>query len=158
MIDPYSPEKKCNRLFCLADDLAATLLEGVVDKQGVPLIIHARNVCNRCRDLSDEQRIAALLHDVLEDGSKDSFNAEEISRTIIGLFGWQVAIIVNALTRKEGETYNEYIRNIHTRCAYATPVKLADLEDNLDESRGPIPELLRQRYERARDYLRSMSE
>lgn len=160
--NPYSDPIKRNRLFCLADDLAATLLEGVKDKHDIPLITHARSVCNRCSHLSDTQRIAALLHDCLEDG-KNPFQSTASPLTIIeALFGDVVSSLVIDLTRGyhtagslyKPVTYDEHIKIIVRDYPLAAPIKLADLEDNLDESRGPIPGDLKVRYEKARDYIK----
>lgn len=75
------------------------------------------------------------------------------------LFGYKVCHIVLALTRAEDISYSSYIEMIPVLCPDAVPVKLADLEDNLDPVRallyGPIPETLRQRYEWAKEYLES---
>lgn len=56
---------------------------------------------------------------------------------------------VDALTRRTGETYSEYILRVKKNPTAVT-VKLADLAHNLDESRcGGLPDSLRARYEKA---------
>lgn len=131
----------------LAKSLASYLHCYQLDKQGRPYIEHIRRVYNACRSLSVEQRISALLHDSLEDQS------EKVDAHVIRtLFGAHVLEIVTALTRRHREDYEYYIRRV-AECPDAILIKLADLNDNLDESRGPIEESLRQRYIKARAYL-----
>src|SRR3546814_1661923 len=78
---------------------------------------------------TEEQRIAAVLHDTDGDGGITIEYIEEH-------FGKRIADAVDALSRRlnEGETYSEFIH----RCGkneIARPVKLADLKDNMDENR-----------------------
>jgi (p)ppGpp synthase/HD superfamily hydrolase len=129
----------------LAEALAEFAHAGQVDRQGAPYIDHVRRVYKACRGLSEDQQIAALLHDVVEDTT--------ISRqTILNLFGRRVHDLVDVLTRYPDWSYKDYIDRI-THTPDAIHIKLADLLDNLDESRGPIPGELRQRYIRARNQL-----
>lgn len=112
----------------LAQSLAEYLLRDQKDKQGRPLIEHVRRVYNSCQSLSLEQRLAAILHDVIEDGM--------------------------TLSRHPDQDYKTYIQSI---ACYpdAILIKLADLNDNLDERRGPIPDSLRDRYQKAKEHLES---
>ena len=77
--------------------------------------------------VSDEEKVVALLHDVLE----DTFISEA---TIRNLFGDTVADAVVALTKKRGENYADYIRRVSNN-PISKAVKLADLEHNMDLSR-----------------------
>lgn len=140
----------------LADALADYLLAGKTDKHGQPLINHARRVARKCKDLSHEQYIAALLHDCLEDGS---IADRTLSILILKLlFGAHVKHLVLTVSRPLiGHQYMDYIKDL-SEVKDAIPIKLADLEDNLDESRGPIDDSLRDRYKKAHAYLRSVLE
>jgi len=130
-----------------ADAIAELCLSGKLDKQGRPLIEHVRRVAAACAGLSLDQRLAALLHECIEDGGLES-------RGISLIFGHSVGQMVWLLSRRPGEPYLEaYIPAIARLFPAAIPVKLADLADNLDPSRGPIPDSLRRRYERAREIL-----
>lgn len=129
-----------------ADALAAYVLRDIRDKHGRPLIEHCRRVEDKCRGLRYEQRVAAVLHDCGEDGGLDY-------KTVAQMFGPYVAMMVSVLTRKPSTSYEEYILQITHRSPLAVPIKLADLADNLDESRGPIPGELRKRYETAYERL-----
>lgn len=144
----------------LAELVAETLLSNQLDKQGVPIIKHCKRVAARCSHLSEERHLAAMLHDVLEDGKCVSCwqgssigNWSNIHSTIESLFGSTVLLLVINLSRNEQfgkKSYEDYIDGISSD---GILVKIADLEDNLDSSRGPIPESLKRRYEKALKYL-----
>lgn len=141
----------------LAYWLARYLLRDKVDKQGRPLIEHSMRVAARCGEmsLSDEQQIAAILHDCIEDGELASgriWHSHSGASTIDALFGGKVYRIVRRLSRDEEMSYADYIEGV-SLLPEAIPIKLADLADNLDTSRGPIPDSLRERYEKAQAYL-----
>lgn len=120
---------------------------GQVDKQGAPYIEHPRAVAEIVRRLggTPEQIAAAWLHDVIEDCG---FEAAQLHR-----FSPEIAVLVMLLTRSERETfgYAQYVAGL-----VGTPaalIKFADLTHNTDPSRGPIPERLAERYERAKAVL-----
>lgn len=105
--------------------LAVQAHRGQTDKAGEPYILHCLRVMLGCRQ--DQERIAAVLHDTVEDGGLEL-------DLIRHRFGAAVADAVDALTRREGEDYEAFI----LRCAanpIATIVKLSDLSDNMDLSR-----------------------
>jgi ribosomal protein S18 acetylase RimI-like enzyme len=110
--------------------LAAQAHAGQVDKAGAPYILHPLRVM--LAQETDEARIAAVLHDVVEDT------------------GWTLAALaergfppaalaaVDALTRRAGESYDEFVVRAGAD-HIARRVKLADLCDNLDLRRLPNP-------------------
>jgi (p)ppGpp synthase/HD superfamily hydrolase len=108
--------------------LAAQSHRGQVDKAGAPYILHPLRVMLRLKDEAD--RIAAVLHDVLEDaGITVEFLRERGYRE-------EVLGALDALTRREGESYADFIERAAGN-PLARRVKLADLADNLDASRLP---------------------
>ena len=127
---------RCTPEFELAYQLARYLLRNKLDKQGRHLIEHSMRVSTRCADagLSDEQQIAAILHDCVEDGElNDQCNARDIYSpfmVIDSLFGAQIYNLVRLLTRQESQSYENYIRLIKNYPA-AAKIKLCDLADNL---------------------------
>jgi guanosine-3',5'-bis(diphosphate) 3'-pyrophosphohydrolase len=126
-----------------AEAIAEYVHFGQKDKQGRPYIEHVARVAKACRNLTIEQRVAAILHDTLED------HADKVTAWAIEiLFGSQVAELVAALSRSPVTSYGHYIEQV-ARYPLAIPIKLADLTDNLDPARGPIPDSLRERYEKA---------
>ncbi|CAN5685930.1 HD domain-containing protein [soil metagenome] len=105
--------------------LATEAHSGQVDKAGAPYILHPLRVLLAQKD--DVRRIAAVLHDVVEDCAvtPDMIRAR---------FGDAVADAVVALTRRDDEDYDAFV----VRCAenaIARDVKRADIADNLDLSR-----------------------
>ena len=122
---------------------AALALEGVVDKQGVPLIEHSERVRDRVALLSDpDVAAAALFHDVLED---TPYTREDLLN--LGLSERAVEI-VEAVSREEGEVYMDFIARA-ARHPYGKLVKLADVYDHVDPTLNrPIPDYMMQRYAR----------
>ena len=98
------------------------------DKAGMAYIFHPIRVSCRC--FTDEEKIVALLHDIIEDTdvTADYLLSEGFPRNIVD------AIL--SVTRNEDESYGDFIR----RCRLnhiGRQVKLHDLEDNMDISRLP---------------------
>lgn len=133
--------------------IAARAHEGQVDKAGMPYILHPLRVMMAVR--TSEERIVAVLHDVLEDTdvSLDDLRAQGFSERVLTALG--------SVTKREGEEYPEFVQR-----AIADPigrrVKLADLLDNSDLSRIPNPtprDLERmKRYRRAIAAIRAADE
>lgn len=96
---------------------------GQQDKSGAAYIFHPLRVMARCR--SDDARMVALLHDVVEDTSVTFGELEEEG------FSETVLAALRLLTHRGDVPYEDYVRAIATN-PLATEVKLADLEDNCD--------------------------
>lgn len=121
--------------------MAVDLHAGQVDKTGQPYILHPLRVMLALD--AEIDRIAGVLHDVVEDcgvGCGD----------ILALFGEDVWAAVMALTRDDGESYEDFIVRAKAN-PIARRVKIADINDNL----RPGAEHLRPRYERALAVLRA---
>jgi (p)ppGpp synthase/HD superfamily hydrolase len=99
---------------------------GQEDKSGLPYAFHPIRVMLRCQ--RDDAKIAALLHDVVED-TPVSF--EQLSKEG---FSEDVLSAVRLLTHDSSVSYEDYIRNLSAN-PIAREVKLADLEDNSDIKR-----------------------
>jgi hypothetical protein len=104
--------------------------EGATDKGGHPYILHPLRVMLGV-DSTDE-RIAAVLHDVIEDTAwtMAQLREEGFSETMLKA--------LEALTKQPGEDYLTFVRRAGTN-PLAKTVKLADLADNMDLSRIPDP-------------------
>jgi (p)ppGpp synthase/HD superfamily hydrolase len=113
-----------------AISIAAEAHEGVVDKADQPYILHPLRVMLAV--ISTEERIAAVLHDVIEDTgwTVDQLRQEGFSQIVLQA--------LDALTKREGEEYFAYVRRAGAN-PVARSVKLADLADNMDLSRLPSP-------------------
>jgi len=101
---------------------------GQMDKGGAPYILHPLRVMLVCK--TDDERIAAVLHDVIEDHPRHK-------AYIKAWFPRQFEALM-CLTRAEGEDYMDFIARCN-RNPVARAVKLADLADNMDLSRIPNP-------------------
>jgi (p)ppGpp synthase/HD superfamily hydrolase len=135
-------------LIGIARTLAERAHEGVMDRNGQAYIGHPQRVAAHPDLETDEERAAAWLHDVVED--------TPISLDHLALYRLPQAVLemVDLLTRREGQTYDAFItRLIASGNRGAMRVKLADLMDNSDPSRGPVKPTQIQRYTVARGRL-----
>ena len=114
----------------LARALAEYAHEGQIDKAGAPYFTHPLAVSEMVQ--TEEEKIVALLHDVLEDTSVTE-------PTIRNLFGDEIAEAVLSVTRRDGEDYMDFIARAKQNPIGRT-VKLADLHHNMDLSRIPDPQ------------------
>ena len=130
--------------------IAAAAHEGQVDKGGAPYILHPLKVMLRVNTL--EERIVAVLHDVVEDCgiSFDDLRKEGFSETVL--------MAIASVTKVPGESYEAFIERV-AQNPIGRVVKLADLEENSDLSRIAQPsweDLERvEKYRRAIGVLRS---
>ena len=122
--------------------LAAEAHRGQTEKAGNPYILHPLRVMFRLE--SENDRIVGVLHDVIEDThyTLKDLRAKGYPEQLLQALG--------CLTRRETETYEEFITRVRTN-PLATRVKLADLEDNMDVRR--LPALNEKDAERLRKYL-----
>lgn len=101
-----------------------------------------------------EQKIVAVLHDVIEDTDLTIDQLQEAG------FPQPILVAINALTHQPGETYKQYINRV-AQNQLATVVKLADLTENMKLSRIPLPTEKDQqrlkRYQKAYQRLQSES-
>ena len=115
----YSVNVEC------AKALAEKAHTGAVDKSGEPYIGHPARVAARLDDPA--LKVIGWLHDVVED-------------TPVGLaeirdaFGPETAAAVDAVSRREGESWAAYLTRVKLNPA-ATAVKISDLIDNSNLSR-----------------------
>jgi (p)ppGpp synthase/HD superfamily hydrolase len=130
--------------------IAAAAHEGQVDKGGAPYILHPLKVMLRVNTL--EERIVAVLHDVVEDCgiSFDDLRKEGFSETVL--------TAIASVTKMSGESYEAFVERA-AQNPIGRVVKLADLEENSDLSRIAQPswdDLERvEKYRRAMGVLRS---
>jgi (p)ppGpp synthase/HD superfamily hydrolase len=106
--------------------LATEAHRGQTDKAGQPYILHPMRMMVRMK--SEAERMAALLHDVVEDTpwTLEMLRAEG--------FPDEVVDAVDHLTRREDESYEEFCVRAGAH-PVARQVKIADLEDNMDVGR-----------------------
>jgi hypothetical protein len=81
-----------------------------------------------------EEKVVAVLHDVIEDGNADAIGDNLIS---VG-FSAAVLVALQAITKRKRESYENYIQRVIAN-PLALRVKIADMKDNMDLSRIPHP-------------------
>jgi GTP pyrophosphokinase len=115
-----------------AIEMALDAHRGDTDKAGKTYIRHPLRLMERVD--TDEERIVAVLHDVVEDSG---YQLEEIEEK----FGRRISDAVDVLTKPDNSNVDyldEYIPAV-VENSIARKVKRADLKDNLDVTR--LPEL-----------------
>ena len=130
-----------------ARQIAEAAHDGDADKNGEPIINHISRVVEAAKRAAwalpykDRQAViaAAWMHDVVEDQHADLFD-------IATSFPGAVAPMLNALTRREDETYADYIGRVRRSSTHAVLIKIADLRDNLGRPGG---DSLKPRYTKA---------
>jgi (p)ppGpp synthase/HD superfamily hydrolase len=103
---------------------------GDVDKAGAPYILHPLRVMLQMQ--TDEERIAAVLHDVVEDSdwTFDRLREQGFPETVVAA--------LEGLTKRDGEDYIDFVERAAGN-PLAARVKLADLRDNANIDRIPNP-------------------
>ena len=124
-----------------------------LDKLGSPYIYHPLRVMLDESLTTETQKSVAICHDLLEDTTT---TIEELHK--IGMSDDMITIVV-ALTHLENEPNTTYWQRILDEpSGDARLVKIADIKDNLSESRmSQLPEevqtRLKEKYNRALQYL-----
>lgn len=121
--------------------IAADAHAGQVDKAGQPYILHPLRVMFRMN--STTERMAAVLHDVVEDST--------VTLEFLGTAGFSPEVIaaVDALTKRKGESRIDAAHRAR-QDPVARLVKLADNAENMDLSR--IAEPTERDYARLEEY------
>lgn len=127
----------------LALRIATLAHAGQTDKAGKDYIEHPKRVSQRCT--TTDARIVALLHDTIEDTCVTPPFLLEMG------FPQRIVDAVLAVTRQQGETYDQFIDRAATN-PIAREVKIADLLDNMDITRLNPP-LTEEDLERLNRYL-----
>lgn len=130
-----------------AISLAAKAHRRRKDKAGAAYILHPLRVMLRMK--TNDERIVALLHDVVED---TEYTLEDLRKT-----GYSRKILqsLDYLTKRDGEEYDQFINRVK-RNPMARKVKIADIEDNLDLARIKKPK--KRDFMRIEKYRRALSE
>jgi (p)ppGpp synthase/HD superfamily hydrolase len=136
-----------------AIEIAARAHTGQVDKAGQPYILHPLRVMLRMT--TEHERMAAVLHDVVEDTSVTLAHLRAAG------FPPQVLAAIDALTKRPGESRMDAAQRAAAD-PIALEVKLADNAENMDISRIKQPtekDFARlAQYEEVRAYLLDVRE
>ena len=155
VFDPYIDSMISTDKLSRAIAFAAIHHAGQKDKRGAEYILHPLRVMLKMDTV--EEKIVAVLHDVLEDTDASIDEIEEY-------FGYEIAQAVLAMTRysrgsvKSKETYMEYVARAAEN-PIARKVKREDMLDQLlPEREIPETETLRKRYAKALAYLHNLED
>lgn len=110
-----------------AKALAKEMHAGQVDKAGLPYITHPQRVAERLE--SPEAKVVGWLHDTVEDTALTVGDIE-------ARFGPETAAAVDAVSRREDESWSDYIDRV-AQNPVGRLVKISDLIDNSNLSRIP---------------------
>lgn len=129
----------------VAITIALKAHKGQVDKGGNPYILHPLAVMNRVETI--EEKIVAVLHDVVEDTEVTIDQLRETG------FSEEILEAINLLTRAKEDSYEEFIdKTLKNRIA--RNVKIADIKENMNLSRIQDPS--EQDYMRIEKYKRAL--
>jgi (p)ppGpp synthase/HD superfamily hydrolase len=148
MVFADKPQMMLGEVFRIAVDVHGNQ----VDRAGRPYLFHVMRVAMAMGD--DYEIATALLHDTVEDGRAPAWKT---NAKIGWLCGERVQNAVAALTHNPGDDYMEYVRRLSTN-PLARKVKLADLQDNMNEQRLRLlppadADRLRKKYREAWNFL-----
>jgi GTP pyrophosphokinase len=129
--------------------LAVDAHAGQTDKAGKTYIRHPLRIMQQME--TPQERVVAVLHDVVEDTEYTPAMIEEE-------FGEEIRDAIVRLTKQDGESYFEFVERASAN-DLAQKVKIADIEDNMDLTRlSGVSEKTVERqmtYHRALQQLRS---
>lgn len=113
-----------------AIEIAVEAHKEQTQKNNLPYVLHPLTLMLSMN--TDETRIAAVLHDVVEDTdwTLDLLAAEGFRKEVLDA--------IDCLTHREDTSYDDYIDRIRPN-SIARTVKLADLKDNMNLLRIPEP-------------------
>ena len=100
---------------------------GQTDKAGLAYITHPQRVAARLA--SPEAQVVGWLHDTVEDTALTVADIE-------ARFGPETAAAVDAISRREGEAWSDYLDRVQAN-PMARQVKISDLVDNSNLGRVP---------------------
>ena len=124
--------------------LATKAHEGQTDKAGLPYITHPERVASRMEN--PEAQVIGWLHDTVED-------TPITLRDIEATFGPETAAAVDAISRRDGEPWSDYLDRVAAN-PMARQVKISDLIDNSNLSR--IPHVTLKDVERQKKYNKAL--
>ena len=129
-----------------AIQIAVEAHAGAKDRGGKAYILHPISVMMRCE--TDEEKIVAILHDVVEDTdwTFEALREEGFTKTII-------EALKTVTKHSDDEDYDEFIQR-SLKNEIGRNVKIADLRENLDVTR--IGELTDKDIERINKYKRAL--
>lgn len=129
-----------------AISLAAQAFVHKHDKGGHPYILHCLHVMRAVESLGEEAMIVAVLHDLIED------TKWTVDALIKAGYKERTATLIDMLTHKDGESYEDYIIRTSLNPITRT-IKMHDLRHNSDIMR--MKGLRQKDFERLEKYHRA---
>lgn len=126
--------------------LAVDAHAGQTDKAGKTYIRHPLRIMQQME--TPQERVVAMLHDVVEDTEYTPAMIEEE-------FGEEIRDAIVRLTKQDGESYFEFVERASAN-DLAQKVKIADIEDNMDLTR--LSEVSEKTVERQMTYHRALQQ
>lgn len=126
--------------------IAAEGFKDKKDKGGQPYFMHCYKVFKDIHSDDEDENIAAILHDCVEDGV---CTIEDLVREG---FSGRVIFLVTLLTHDKSVSYDEYIKRVSTD-ASSTKIKMSDLRHNSNITR--LKGLTKKDFDRMEKYHRS---
>lgn len=112
----------------LAIAITSEAFKDVTDKSGVPYILHCLYVMNNAEG-NDDEKCAYVMHDLIEDTDEKSRINWTSGKLLDVGFSVRTIEILEYMTHKDDESYEEYIERIsHDQSAIKG--KKADLKHN----------------------------
>ncbi|RZT01213.1 HD domain-containing protein [Cuneatibacter caecimuris] len=134
----------------IAMQIAKKAYKGLKDKAGAEYLNHPVHVAKQMN--TEQEKVVALLHDVIEDAGYTVQMLEEMG------IDRRCCHAVDVISRRRGEDYMEYILRVKED-SLAAAVKIEDLKHNSDLSRLPlVREEDLQRYEKYQRALEILME
>ena len=105
-----------------------------------------RENLNKIELYANNRKVVAFLHDIVED-------TDCALNQVFHEFGYQIATAVEAITKKEFESYDDYLKRVAEN-NIAKFVKLCDIHHNLNDD---PTQNQKQKYQKALEYLNKRS-
>lgn len=132
-------------MYNLACSIAEQVHKGQVDKGGNPYIEHPLYISELVN--STDEKIVALLHDVVEDSFVTLLYLEK------QLFSDDIIFAIDCLTKRKHESYDDYLKRV-CDSDIAVAVKIADMTHNSDITKIPNP--TQKDFDRVEKYKKSI--
>ena len=131
-LEEYEKLKQNPDLLYKSLEIVLRLFNDKNDKSGIPYIVHLTKVYEGVFDYNE--KIVALMHDVIEDTNVSLLDLKEIG------YPDDVLEMLDYLTKRKGEYYPNYIdRIISSENIHVLNIKLSDLKHNMDLNRIKNP-------------------
>jgi (p)ppGpp synthase/HD superfamily hydrolase len=122
-------DKVLLHLLEVAIRIAVTAHAGVMDKAGVPYILHPLRIMGGAKTV--KEKIVGVLHDTVED--TDEWSLLNVTLDYLRDEGFPEEIIeaVDSVTHRKDESYEDYIQRAKKN-VIGRKIKILDLRDNSD--------------------------